>query len=363
MKSISPVTLVTSLLMLLALLVVGCANRTTMKPVEAKPTGPLPLDLSKGNPNELGLVPILEYHELTQTGAHAGGYKYPLEGFRKDMERLYHLGYRPVGLTDFVTGHMDVPAGLSPVVITFDDALRGQLDFDSAGQVSPNCAVGVLEAMHAAHKDWPLKATFFVLPMMGTETYFYQKEYSQQKLQWLASNGFELGNHTVHHLPGMRSFPDNRVQAEFAGGAALIDKYVPGYNVDTLALPFGVYPKNIQLVVSGASNGLTYHNICALKAGAGPALPPASKKFKPYLIPRMIPGNGLMEINWWLTYLEKHKGSLYISDGDLNTVTVPKADAGQVMMARLKKNGLNFRTYKPVAAAPMAATTKTATTQ
>ena len=149
---------------------IGCGHRSTIKAVEAK--SPLPLELSKGNPNEVGVVPILEYHELTTGSAKGGGYKYPIDGFRKDIERLYKLGYRPVSLHDFVTGRMDVPAGLSPVVITFDDALRGQLDYDESGNIKPDCAIGVLEAMHAKHADWPLKATFFIIPMKGSETFF-----------------------------------------------------------------------------------------------------------------------------------------------------------------------------------------------
>lgn len=329
---------------------IGCGHHSTIKTVEAK--SPLPLNLSKGNPNELGVVPILEYHELTTGRAKGGGYKYPLYGFRKDMERIYKLGYRPVSLHEFVTGRMDVPAGLSPVVITFDDALRGQLDYDEAGNIKPDCAVGVLEAMHAKHADWPLKATFFIIPMKGSETFFYQKDYSQQKLQWLVQNGFELGNHTVHHLTGMRHFSDAQVLAEFSGAVELIEKNVPGYNVDTLALPYGIYPKNVKLVISGESGGVTYHNICALKAGAGPALPPASIKFNPYLIPRMIPGDGRMEIGWWLSYLKAHKNMLYVSDGDPNTVTVPEVDKSRVMMARLTKNGLYFRTYTPITRVP-----------
>jgi hypothetical protein len=233
--------------------------------------------------------------------------------------------------------------------------LRGQVDFDGPNQVSPDCAAGVLLELHKQHPDWAAKAVFFVLPMRGNETYFYQKEYSQQKLQWLVQNGFEVGNHTLHHLPGMNHWPDARAEAEIAGGAALISKYLPGYPVDTLALPFGVYPKNQKLVIEGAANGTTYHDVCAMLAGAGPAPSPASTKFKPYRIPRIIPGTKLMEIGWWLDYLEKHKAQKYVSDGDPNTITVHEADKPKVLAARLTKNELFFRTYvpSPIAAEPV----------
>ncbi len=338
----------------LAVIVTGCTHKANLdKTVEAKPKAPRPLDLAKFQPNELGEVPILEYHELG-SGKH-GPYEFPLQGFKKDMWRLYRLGYRPVSLHEYVSGHIDLPAGLSPVVITFDDALRGQVDFDATGQLDPNCAAGALIEMHKQHPDWPVKAVFFVLPMRGNEVMFYQKEFTQKKLQWLVQQGFEVGNHTLHHLPGMNHWPDARAMAEFAGGQALINKYLPGYPVDTLALPFGIYPKNQKLVIAGQSAGVSYHNVCAMLAGAGPAPSPGSTKFKPYRIPRIIPGTKLMEIGWWLDYLEKHKGLKYVSDGDPYTVTVHEADKAKVQMARLTKNDLFFRSYVPSAVAPPAA--------
>lgn len=330
---------------------VGCGHRPAgHATAHAAPLAMRPLDLSKGNPNELGVVPILEYHELTTKPGGRGAYKFPLAKFKADMYRLYKSGYRPVSLHDFVSGRIDIPAGLSPVVITFDDALRGQVDFDDQGNISPSCAAGVLLAMHKQHPDWAAKAIFFVLPMKGTQEYFYQKEYSQQKLKWLVDNGFEIGNHTLNHLPGMHGWADERVQAEIAGGSALINKDLPGYNIDTIALPFGVFPKNMKLVQAGSSGGVSYKFICALKAGAGPALPPAAMKFNAYQIPRMIPGNGHMEIGWWLTYLDRHKAQRYISDGDPNTITVPVKMAKSVRMAWITKNKLFFRTYTPVPA-------------
>jgi peptidoglycan/xylan/chitin deacetylase (PgdA/CDA1 family) len=305
----------------------------------------VPLDLTDGKPNEAGKIPVLEYHQLVPDGVKPHGYQYPAAKFRDDMERLYTLGYRPINLSELVTGHIDCPAGKSPVVITFDDALPGQIDYDANGQITPNCAVGILQQMHAEHPDWPLRATFFVLPRKGRTDYFYQAAYSRQKLQWLAANGFELGNHTVHHLPGIRSWPDKRVESEFAVAAKMIDNNVPNYNVDLLALPFGVYPRNIALVKKGSYEGLTYSNICAMMAGAGPAPAPVTKAWNPYRIQRIIPGTGRFEIAWWLNYLDVHKVERYVSDGDPNTVTVPTMLASDVDPARVQKLGLHLRTY------------------
>jgi peptidoglycan/xylan/chitin deacetylase (PgdA/CDA1 family) len=306
---------------------------------------PLPVDFSKFQPNEAGEIPILEYHQLVPDTEKVTGYKYHVSEFRDDMEKLYALGYRPVSLSDVLLGKIDVPVGLSPVVLTFDDSLPGQLDYDGDGKISPDCVIGILQSVHAEHPDWPLKATFFVLPRKGYTDYFFQPEYSQAKLQWLVANGFELGNHTIHHLRGIKSWPDARVEAEFAQAKALIQQNVPGYDVDTLALPYGVFPKNQSLVISGQSGGVSYHNLCALLAGAAPAPSPISKRFNPYRLQRIIPGDQRFALQYWLTYLAKNPIKRYISDGDPNTFTVPSLVAPEVDQDRLKATGCMERVY------------------
>ncbi len=311
----------------------------------------LPVDLTKVQPNEAGLVPILEYHDIIK-GTKTTGYQYPAAAFRRDIQWLYDHNYRPIGLTDYIQGHIDCPAGMSPVILTFDDALRGQFHYTADGKIDLDCAVGILDDFHAAHPDWPLKGTFFVLtngdPKMPPP--FYQAEYAQGKMDYLIKEGYEIGNHTIHHLMGMRHWPDARVEAELAGAVVNIHKFEPNYNVDTLALPYGVFPKNKKLVISGESGGVTYHNICALKAGADPAPSPMGKDFygkpfNPYYLPRIIPGAGNYTIHYWLDLLEKEKALKYISDGDPNTYTVNAIEKGQINMARLKNGHFHLRTY------------------
>jgi hypothetical protein len=149
----------------------------------------------------------------------------------------------------------------------------------------------------------------------------------------------------VHHLQGMRSWPDTRVESEFAIAAKLIDDNVPGYKVDLLALPYGVYPKKIALVESGSYNGLTYSNICALRAGAAPAVSPVTKQWNPYRIQRMIPGTGPYTIGYWLDFLQRHKNKRYVSDGDPAVITVSQKVASDVLPSQLKSLGLTLRTY------------------
>ena len=364
-RGLAPCLLLGLLLMPATALMAGCHGRPRQA-ASASPRVPPaalapPLDLAKFQPNEAGEVPILEYHNLT-TGNKVGGYEYPAAEFRRDMEWLYAHGYRPVSLADYVKGRVDVPVGLSPVILTFDDALVGQFSETAPGRVSPDCAVGILEDMHARHPDWPLRAAFFVLtdqdPKMPkpftvphNPALPDQDGFAQEKMTHLVQDGFEIGDHTLHHHMGMRRMGDSQVEAEFAGGVAGIHRYLPGYDVQTLALPYGVFPRNKKTLVAGWSGGLRYRHLAALDAGWYPAPSPLSKAFKPYRIPRIIPGDdhtkpgSLNTIRYWLAYLKAHPAEKFVSDGDPGTYTVTASAVSGLSEARLRQDGLRLRTY------------------
>lgn len=326
----------------------------------ARPAAP-PLDLARVRPGESGQVPILEYHNLVHTSK-MGAYEYPAAEFRRDMEWLYAHDYRPIGLADYAQGRIDCPAGMSPVILTFDDALVGQFSEVSPGRVSPDCAVGILEDMHARHPDWPLRAAFFVLtdqdPRMPKpftvphdRSLPPQDAFAQEKMTHLVRDGFEVGNHTLHHSLKMRHASASEAAAEFAGGVAGIHRYLPGYNVQSLAVPFGIFPPDKKTVISGESGGVRYRNLAVLDAGWYPAPSPLSKRFKPYRIPRIIPGDahtkpgGLGTIRYWLGHLEAHRAEKFVSDGDPDTYTVTASAAGALDGARLRRGDFRLRTY------------------
>jgi peptidoglycan/xylan/chitin deacetylase (PgdA/CDA1 family) len=322
-------------------------------------SGDLPRSEEPVHPNEAGVIPILEYHNIT-SDTKIGTYDYPATELRKDLEWLYVHNYRPINLSDYVRGWIDCPAGMSPVVITFDDAVVGQFRYLQDGTIDPNCAVGILDAMNIEHSDWKSKATFFVLtnedpklppPFCVPEVKddLSQRPFAAKKMAYLVQDGFEIGNHTLHHSLKMRSMSLQQVQAEFAGGQNGIHKYLPGYNVDTLALPYGIFPLDKQLVQSGESNGVKYHNICALAAGSSPAPSPMSRTFQPYRVPRIIPGNekvkpgGTYTIRFWLNELEEHPYEKFISDGDPNTYTVPPSKRHSLDITRLTNDHYTLR--------------------
>src|SRR5215212_11729219 len=69
-------------------------------------------------PNELGRIPVLEYHLI---GDGEARWKVSTLRFRENLALLYERGYRPVSVAQLLDKKLDLPAGLSPVVIVFDD--------------------------------------------------------------------------------------------------------------------------------------------------------------------------------------------------------------------------------------------------
>ena len=77
-----------------------------------------PVDLREIRANELGDIMVLMYHSIGEPEAE---WRRTPENFRADLEYLYQSGYRPISLTDYVTGNITTEAGFTPIVLTFDD--------------------------------------------------------------------------------------------------------------------------------------------------------------------------------------------------------------------------------------------------
>jgi hypothetical protein len=61
-------------------------------------------------PNELGRIPVLEYHLI---GGQEGRWTRTPENLRADLELLYSRGYRPVTLVDGAGRNINLPRGTS----------------------------------------------------------------------------------------------------------------------------------------------------------------------------------------------------------------------------------------------------------
>ena len=274
-------------------------------------------------PNELGRVMILEYHKIDYPEER---WTRTPENFRRDLETLYAKGYRLINLGDLLDRKIQIPAGTTPVVLTFDDSSPGQfryIETNGSVQIDPKSAIGVLEAFVAEKPDFGRGGTFYVLPGASKPNrLFNQPEYEGKKLQYLVSHGYEIGNHTLWHA-NLGKYPEATVRAQVADAQVWIQRHVPDYKTRTLALPHGVYPPDVSWVLNGSAKGTTYHHDAVLMVAGGPAPSPFSRAFDPVRLPRIQAVE--RDLAYWLNYFDKNPHERFVSDGDPNSVTVPAA--------------------------------------
>lgn len=291
--------------------------------------------------NELGWVPIVEYHLI---GRPEGEWRRTPENFRRDLQLLYDLGYYPVHLLDYIAGRMDVPAGRSPVVLTFDDSSEGQfraIMVNGRPRPDPESAVGMMEDFARRHPDFPARATFYVLPGIGENLrLFGQPDLRAWKVRYLVERGYEIGNHSLWHQNLGKASPDE-VQRQLALAQKAVAEIVPGYRLRSLALPYGVWPKPRSLAVSGSYQGESYHHLAILLVGAGPARSPFDRDFDPLALPRIQAGDGTYGLEKTLARLHRQQYGRHISDGDPDVVTIPAALRGRLRDG-LKPEAIRF---------------------
>jgi len=278
--------------------------------------------------NELGRIMILEYHKIDYP---EDRWTRTPENFRRDLETLYARGYRLVSLGDLLDGRLAVPAGTTPVVLTFDDSSPGQfryLEENGTLEIDPKSAVGILEAFLRERPDFGRGATFFVLPAANPPNrLFNQPAHAGKKLQYLVSRGYEIGNHTLWHA-NLGKYDEATVRAQIAGAQQWIQRHVPDYRPRTLALPHGVYPKDVSWALRGSANGATYSHDAILMVAGGAAPSPFSRAFDPVRLPRIQAVEA--ELASWLRYFERRPHERFVSDGDPDVITVPAGSQDQV---------------------------------
>ena len=281
-------------------------------------------------PNELGRIPVVEYHLIDTAD---GRYARERTRFARDLKLIYDRGYRPVSISQLLDRKIDLPRGLSPVVFVFDDASPSQFRYvERNGQleIDPTSGIGIWMNFRKTHPDWSNNAVFCMLSGAAAGRSFFgdkgiegqKSDWRHKKVQWLKEQGFELCNHTLWHA-NLGKYPDAVVQEQIARGQMAIDSAVPGYKVRTFALPLGVWPKNRALAKSGSwtdpktRNVVRYNNEAILEVSGGPTVSPYDPAFNPSSIKRIeIFGN---QLEMTLDRLDKNQ-SRYVSDGDPNTV-------------------------------------------
>jgi hypothetical protein len=114
-------------------------------------------------PNEMGRIMVLEYHLI---GDRNSAYSRERGQFRKDLELLYDRGYRPVNMTDVLDKKLNLPRGLSPVVMVFDDASPEQFRYiENNGklEIDPTSGLGIWLDFRKTHPEWSNKGVFCLL--------------------------------------------------------------------------------------------------------------------------------------------------------------------------------------------------------
>ena len=279
-------------------------------------------------PNELGRVMVLEYHKIDHPEAR---WTRTPDNFRRDLQRLWDKGYRTLALGDYLAGKVALPAGTTPVVLTFDDSSPGQFRMvERGGQwvIAPECGVGILEAFARDHPGFGRAATFYVLPGADPPNrLFNQADHATKKLQHLAQNGYEIGNHTLWHA-NLAKYGEPEVRRQIIQAQEWVQRHVPGYVLRTLALPHGAYPKQLEWAISGSVDGKSYRNDAIMMVAGGAAPSPFARALDPYRLPRIQAVDA--DFGYWIQHFDQRPEQRFVSDGDPAVITVPRGRAGEV---------------------------------
>lgn len=265
--------------------------------------------------NEVGRVLVMEWHEI---GDRDDRWANARETFRAQIQELYDRGYRPVTVEEFAEGRFPIPAGTTPVLLTFDDSYESHFTFGDDGEPHPDSVVGMLEAFSEENPDWRATAAFYIYWPVP----FREPDVIDEKLEWLVDNGYEIGNHTFTH-EDLSGKPMEEVQRQLALAQAEVEERIPGYRLRSFSLTFGIWPDDPELAVSGEYDGHTYEHDIVLLVGFMPTRSPHHAEYDPTQVQRVqayVP-----EFRKWVDWMDAEPGRRFIADGDPETVTFPSS--------------------------------------
>lgn len=320
-------------------------------------------------PNELGRVPVLMYHNIVSNDAwrdpSVDPYMYrTYDEFWNDMLWLYEHNFYLVGMNDLISGNLDVPAGKHPVVFTFDDSSslhfsviegeNGQLEID------PKCAIGIMERFYAHYPDFGRGAHFGVVPAHKFSWPDHEQDhYFEDKIRWLMEHGYEIGNHTLSH-PNLAAIEDDTFAWTVSGPVIWADEFMgadhPANATRVLTLPYGIKPeaednpnkvKMMQEGIDWKEHNVHLTGVLELKGGS--AQSPWSNEWDPLSIPRLPVQDDVLEI-LKSVHLDG-SNPYYTSDGNIDTVTVPwplpEAKNGKLNSRAVDAAGKTLIKYNP----------------
>jgi peptidoglycan/xylan/chitin deacetylase (PgdA/CDA1 family) len=277
------------------------------------------IDILDIRPNELGEVMVIMYHNLSDKNT---DYARTPDAFRKDLKRLYDMGFRTVSLRDFATGNIDTPAGYTPVVLTFDDGHISNFKLLEDQSTDPDSVVGILMDFARVYPEFGTHATFF----FNGGVPFGQKDSADLKLSFLLENGMDVGNHSFGH-DHFKPLTAAEVEASIGKNILALKKRLPEtYEIDLLALPYGERPAETErtTLVEGSYEGMAYHNKAILNVGWKPSVSTFDVNFDFASIQRVQSGDGKLQLTDWLDQYELHPEKRFVSDGRADRVVIPE---------------------------------------
>ncbi len=347
-------------------------------PLAATPEAPValltPEELKTHQPNELGVIPILEYHIITTNPEEEAQFVRLADDMRADLQWLYDNNFYVVPLRDVVNNAIAAPAGKHPVVLTFDDGTSSQFRFieDENGELvpHPDTAIGILEAFYEKHPDFG-RGGHFGLLVYNAFSYPEEDQHDlfEQKIAWMVERGYEIGNHTWQHT-NLTDIPNDEFLMTITEPMIWADEIVgdvPENASRILTLPYGstpdgdLHPDQREMMRHGYQyNGETYQLQAALLVGANPTASPASTLWDPMWVPRIQMFDESTE--FWFGIFERGETVLYTSDGNPDTITVPSPLPsmleGQLDAEALTAAGKTVVQYDPATGQQVAAATE-----
>jgi peptidoglycan/xylan/chitin deacetylase (PgdA/CDA1 family) len=306
-------------------------------------------------PNELGGVPIIMYHAFTTNPKYLDEWTLTLDQFREQLDWYREHDFVMVGVQSMIDGHFDVPAGKTPIILTFDDASMGQFGLqkadDGGWEVRPDTAVGILEEYKQKYPEFVGPAFFAVL---SWNCFASDDDPStcEERLNWLVEHDYEVGNHTWDHVD-MTDVSDEFFTNSIIAMMDWINERVPegpGNLSNVVVMPFGAYPdpdlhpeQRGWLKWGMWQNGEEYFLPVVMAVEGGPAIPPYRMDADPSYTYRIASYPDILEP--WMDRIVSGEVSVFISDGDPGAVTIPAdriADLDEVWCA---EKGLEVRTY------------------
>jgi hypothetical protein len=192
--------------------------------------------------NELGQVPVVMHHMIRPD--RVGDYDQTPAEFRAELEYLWRHGYAPVNVGDLAAGSLDVPAGITPVAFTFDDATTYQIDFAATGDVKPNTAVGIMLDFARKHPASSRAATFLrQSPSVRQQGERFETTFASGS-QRAGFAGSGTTTHDSHpHPPALRETEARKQIATWRGD--VLTSSCRSYRIRTFCdWPLGSFPKS-----------------------------------------------------------------------------------------------------------------------